>query len=537
MAGAVIETLSTKKLVAMVLGLVVLEIGFVILGGIVAPNPTMSIVLTATTCINNKSQDWILPETCEQMELDPKNHQETISHQGPDDNPKHDPNNVVFAVVVPKKDLEMSRWFQYMLTLAIFRIPYNIQHEVAPDAMATLDIRLAYSNDYNSYKSPKSWQSVVNSTQERPLECVFEHPKTYEYTGFEYNCDPLFISQLGSLPHKHYLINIRLPVNKAHPKISPNMKIGQVTEIDFVAVTQTGGFTYLWVCIKATLCVVMIFPCLWYWRKLSTSDQPATLTEKAIFALGLGMLFLNGPFELVTIFTDASWMLMITDLRQGLFYALLCTFWVIYINEHFKNKAKKNKLSVYKWQLAVIILTCFAFTGLKLAERGSQLSHPASILWQSPKGALTIFVCQCIAGVLFFLHLCFLVIRGLYLQRFRQFTSSVRATTDFKSFVNRYLMLTLLSIGTSGMTVAYFIFGLQLEGWLVPEITLPTSSVFYIGVYGLWNLYALLVLLLYAPSNKVSNVFYIDDTNNLTLDSDEVSIKKNRFLQTVNKET
>jgi len=35
MPGAVIETLSTKKLCAMVLGLLLLEIGFIILGGLV----------------------------------------------------------------------------------------------------------------------------------------------------------------------------------------------------------------------------------------------------------------------------------------------------------------------------------------------------------------------------------------------------------------------------------------------------------------------------------------------------------------------
>lgn len=101
-------------------------------------------------------------------------------------------------------------------------------------AVATMDIRLAYSNNPDSYKIPESWSLVVNSTQERPLDCIFAHPKNEEHNGFNYNCDPLFLLQLGSIPHKYYLLNIRLPVNTAKPQLSPNMKIGQVTEIEFV---------------------------------------------------------------------------------------------------------------------------------------------------------------------------------------------------------------------------------------------------------------------------------------------------------------
>nr|CAB3267755.1 protein wntless homolog [Phallusia mammillata] len=508
MAGALVETLSTKKLLAVFVGFILLEIGFIILAKVKAPISTMAIVQSAVTCIDNKSQDWILPETCKYMVLDPENHQETISHQGPDDNPTHDPNNVVFAAVLPKKIVEMSRWFQYMLTLAVFKIPYNPQLEVAPDAVATLDIRLAYSNNKDFYKLPKSWQSVVNSTQERPLECVFEHPKTDEYKGFHYNCDPLFILQLGSLPHKHYLINIRLPVNKANPKISPNMKIGQVTEIDFVSITQTGGFTKIWISLKVALCTIMIFPLIWYWRRVTALARPALLIEKAIFGLALGMEFLNIPLELVTIFSDASWMLLFTDIRQGLFYALIFIFWVIFTGEHLMDQAHRNKLSSYKWQLGCITVSCLAFLGFELGERGTQLVNPTATMWQHPNLALALLVCGCIAGVLYFLLLCYLVFRVFRSIRFkRRFVLPTERTAHFQSIVNRFRMLMLLSAGTAGLTVAFFILQQKLEGmmnhYLPEDYEFNMASGFFTGVYGLWNIYVFLVLSLYAPSHKL----------------------------------
>jgi len=46
------------------------------------------------------------------------------------------------------------------------------------------------------------------------------------------------------------------------------------------------------------------------------------------------VVFLNAPFELVTIFTEANGMLLFTDVRQGLFYAVLFCFWVIFTGEH-----------------------------------------------------------------------------------------------------------------------------------------------------------------------------------------------------------
>ena len=59
-----------------------------------------------------------------------------------------------------------------------------------------------------------------------------------------------------------------------------------------------------------------------------------SLAFRACFTLGLSMAFLNIPFELITILFDAAWMLLFTDIRQGLFYVVLFSFWVVFAGEH-----------------------------------------------------------------------------------------------------------------------------------------------------------------------------------------------------------
>ena len=55
---------------------------------------------------------------------------------------------------------------------------------------------------------------------------------------------------------------------------------------------------------------------------------------RACFILGLSMIFLNIPLEFISIPFDAIWMLLFTDVRQGFFYAILFSFWVVFTGEH-----------------------------------------------------------------------------------------------------------------------------------------------------------------------------------------------------------
>lgn len=46
------------------------------------------------------------------------------------------------------------------------------------------------------------------------------------------------------------------------------------------------------------------------------------------------MTFINIPVEWFSIGFDWTWMLLFGDIRQGIFYAMLLSFWIIFCGEH-----------------------------------------------------------------------------------------------------------------------------------------------------------------------------------------------------------
>lgn len=58
------------------------------------------------------------------------------------------------------------------------------------------------------------------------------------------------------------------------------------------------------------------------------------LTYRVILALGISMTFINIPVEWFSIGFNWTWMLLFGDIRQGIFYSMLLSFWIIFCGEH-----------------------------------------------------------------------------------------------------------------------------------------------------------------------------------------------------------
>ena len=56
--------------------------------------------------------------------------------------------------------------------------------------------------------------------------------------------------------------------------------------------------------------------------------------SRVIFALGISMTFINIPVEWFSVGFDWTWMLLFGDIRQGIFYSMLLSFWIIFCGEH-----------------------------------------------------------------------------------------------------------------------------------------------------------------------------------------------------------
>lgn len=55
------------------------------------------------------------------------------------------------------------------------------------------------------------------------------------------------------------------------------------------------------------------------------------------------MTFINIPVEWFSIGFDWTWMLLFGDIRQGIFYAMLLSFWIIFCGEHMMVRATLGK--------------------------------------------------------------------------------------------------------------------------------------------------------------------------------------------------
>ncbi|KAJ8357527.1 hypothetical protein SKAU_G00203210 [Synaphobranchus kaupii] len=106
MAGAIIENMSTKKLVIVGVILLLFQVFSFIVGGLIAPGPTSAVHYMATKCCN-KIRDF--DEAMERM---------------------IEANEIVFAVHIPLPNKEMSPWFQFMLVILQFDIAFKVSNQI-----------------------------------------------------------------------------------------------------------------------------------------------------------------------------------------------------------------------------------------------------------------------------------------------------------------------------------------------------------------------------------------------------------------------
>uniref|UniRef100_A0A8B9SFR0 Wnt ligand secretion mediator n=1 Tax=Anas platyrhynchos TaxID=8839 RepID=A0A8B9SFR0_ANAPL len=483
MAGAIIENMSTKKLCIVGGVLLVFQVIAFLVGGLIAPSPTTAVPYMSVKCIdvrkNHHKTKWLMPwgpNHCEKL----KDFDEAVSRQ-------IEANDIVFAVHIPLPSKEMSPWFQFMLFIMQLDIAFKMDNDLKENAEITLDVSLAYRDNMFD-----EWEEIAHAIEIRKLKCTFGSPKTLESEGRHYDCDFLPFMEIGSVAHKYYLINIRLPVNE---RKGINVGIGEIKDIRLVGIHQNGGFTKVWFAMKTFLTPSILIIMIWYWRRITLMTRAPVLLEKVIFALGISMTFINIPVEWFSIGFDWTWMLLFGDIRQGIFYAMLLSFWIIFCGEHMMVGVTERK-----------VVAVSVFSSLR---RGVQLKNPFYSIWTTEVGTELAMAFIIVAGIclcLYFLFLCFMVF-----QVFRNINgkqSSLPAMSKvrclhYEGLIFRFKFLMLITLACAAMTVIFFIVSQVTEGhWKWGDITIQVNSAFFTGIYGMWNLYVFALMFLYAPSHK-----------------------------------
>ncbi|XP_051261905.1 protein wntless homolog isoform X2 [Dicentrarchus labrax] len=537
MAGAIIENMSTKKLVIVGVILLLFQAFAFMVGGLIAPSPTTAVHYLATKCVDTtkhrQETKWFMPwgpNQCDKI----RTFDDAMAK-------KIEANNIVFAVHIPLPNKEMSPWFQFMVVILQFDIAFKMYNQIEDGSMATIDVGLAYRDDTVS-----EWTEMAHSFEHRKLTCNFTTSKTFENEGRYYECDLLPFMEVGSVAHKYYLLNIRLPVNE---RKKVNVGIGEIKDIRLVSIHQNGGFTKVWFAMKTFLTPSILIIMIWYWRRITLMSRPPVLLEKVILALGISMTFINIPVEWFSVGFNWTWMLLFGDIRQGIFYSMLLSFWIIFCGEHLmemqfftalvlgrgevemcescvsvikifpepdlhptknsQDQMERNRFSVYWKQVGPIVFGSFCLFIFDMCERGVQLTNPFYSIWASDVGtelAMAFIIVAGICACLYFLFLCFMVFqvfRNISGKRTSLPAMSKARRLHYEGLIFRFKFLMLVTLTCAAMTVIFFIISQVNEGhWHWGEHTVQVNSAFFTGIYGMWNLYVFAIMFLYAPSHK-----------------------------------
>ncbi|KAK7070762.1 B9 domain-containing protein 1 [Halocaridina rubra] len=507
MGGAIIENLSGRKLGILIGFLMVCQFVCFLVGGLIAPAPSSVMSVLGTKCIdrNYMRDKWYMVRGTHKCKS-------IIDYDDPVIEEQHiTANNIIFSFQIPTpkegNHLDYSRWQQNLIAMLHLDVLYDEDVQVDPDAIMTLDAHLGYRNIGDP---DDKWTEYATSVEQRRLDCSIETPS--KKPGYMYNCSHVPLFELGSLHHDYYLLNIRLPVRTVDdPEDSPiNHGLGHVADMWVAFINQNGGFTKVWVSLKTIFFPTIVAIMIWFWHRVTQLSRPPVLLEYMLMLLGVALTILNCPLEYLTLAFDCPWMTVVSDIRQGLFYASLLSFWLIFAGEHLMDDIERNRLKVYWRHLSAVLGGCLCLFIFDMCERGVQLRNPFYSIWVTETGTNLALAFIILAGVCAGLYFCFLsymiwkVFMNISSKRQSLPAMSSARRLHYEGIIYRFKVLMLATLLCAAMTVIGFILGQVSEGqWSWDEnIKLEYTSAFFTGVYGMWNIYTFALICLYAPSHK-----------------------------------
>ncbi|KAI6184001.1 Protein of unknown function DUF1171 domain containing protein [Aphelenchoides bicaudatus] len=522
--GTVLENLSNRKLCAILSTLVGLQLVFIFLGAVIAPPPSTSMDFMLTRCRDKnhgQTNEWfyIRPKHCDVIEPN-----EGFDSYSPD------ARDIVFVAQLPHArsgaELEYSPWFQFLLGLLDIEVEYIDGVPVEENIQIQLEIRMAYRTKQDS---PENWHELISTTIDRELSCTIDPHKRMR--GYTYNCSIIDLFELGANNYPFYLLNIRLPINKTycntHNRVGPNCNIPAIKDLHVIAIHQNGGFTAVWLWLKTLISPFIILATFWYYKRMSLLNRQRFLIEKCILALGVSLVVLDFPLEWISLYLKMPFMLLISDIRQGLFYTVLLSFWLIYAGEHLLDDSSRNSLRNYKYTLGVVLSGCICLLIYDLFERGAQLSDPFHSIWSTKSGrqiAYTTLHIATLCSILYFAFLVYKIFRAwstIKQKRAAQlYRMSEHSRLKVENVIYRFKFLMFFTVTCALFTIiSYFLkqYGensLHGEDYDESSWLSNSTSAFFTGTFGMWNIYVLLLLSMYAPSHKYyANAQMLEDEN------------------------
>lgn len=502
MPGVILENLSGRKLFVLVSILMVLQLACFLIGGLIAPSPSSPASALGSKCVDFSNSSWLYVRGKGACNMLSKSYDipEVI-----DSNEIQVADKIVFVYQIPHAknnyQLDYSRWQQNLIGILEFEILYHNGFEMPENVLLTLEVKLGYRNKGDA---DDDWKLYAATTVERRLDCVSDERKE----GYPYHCSIVPLFELGSLYHDYYLLNIRLPVDE---KRQINSNLGHLHDLWLVAINQNGGFTKVWLTLKTTFFPLVILTMTWFWNRVKQLKREPVLLEYMLLSIGISLTFLNIPFELLTLYFDLPIMPLFQDIRQGIFYASLLSFWLVFAGEHLMiQDPQPHHLRMYWKHLSAVFIGCVSLLMFDLFEKGNQISNPFYSVWATSLGtnlALTFIICAAISASIYFVFLCYMIWKVFCTISIKRTAlpsmCSVRRL-HYEGIIYRFKFLMLATLTCAAMTIVGFIYDQASEDQWVwrDHIEIEYRSAFLTGVYGMWNIYILALIILYSPSHK-----------------------------------
>ena len=369
----------------------------------------------------------------------------------------------MFVAEIPRNPIyRLSPFHQFIIAIIDFQIQYLSENTVTTKKIY-LDVKLAARNDID----PK-WTVLWDKKIERPLNCEFPSAaldlKDFA-DGYNYDCVPQTLFQLGSTFYEHYLVNVH--INKkstSSGKSKESSPIGNLYSIMMPVILQNPKYTKILFSMKTFFTPLVIFAIYWFWSRVTNTGRRIELMEKGIVFLGLTLLQLDFPLDWLSVFIHTPVILFLSDIRQGLFYIGLLCFWVIFSGEHLARKSDRNKLRRYKWELSAIVSASVSLFMFDLIERGAQIFDPFYTVWSASSQAYNTAALLIVAGTTsgaiycsFLFYLIFKVLQAIKDKKRQMERMSLSKHHIFEGVVFRFKFLMASTFVLASITIGFFV--------------------------------------------------------------------------------
>lgn len=520
MGATVLESLSNTKLAAVISILLAIQLVSFYTGAFLTPSPSSFEQFTAVHCHRHDRLGLAIPRHHKSLDLDDvgKNCNRSSSLPIDEANDYRSAfNTTTFAAQLPlprdRIDLAYSRWMQTLLVLLIPEFKYEPllaasmfgeqqdHRHSANEAIHVRDGQFSLLVDVDVAVKNKEDQEWTMYAQRRGLRRTMKFHSHDLKPKQVLDCEPVQLFELQSLHYEYYLINFEIREDTG------TNKSFQLTGFTGVAIHHNGGFTQIWLALKSVFFALTLATLLWYCGRLSRLNRQTILIERLLVGLGATLTQLNFPAELLSLYVEIPFMTFLNDLRQGIFYCVLLSFWIIFVGEHLLDGTRKNsRLFGYIKELLAICVASLALLVFDLSERGIQAFDPFLTIWESePKLAsvsITIASCACLAYLAFLLYYIYLAFNTISGKQSALPKMQITKRLKYQGMIYRFkFLLAATAVCAVGTLVFY---GLSHRNdWSYDESpSIEWTSAMLTTVCAMWNSYVIVLMILYAPSYK-----------------------------------